>query len=202
MNIKRPTFPLPSSLPAVPSPHFSELFSQNPEIPYLQKATPPNSLQTKVVPHCRFTLFLWGLAAGRRLSASELLRPRLSRDERLVAVAGRPARGCPGPRYLRALVLLRWESRGDALGRRESASVHRKDWKITPTLSYSTSPTPCTGVKHPGKIKGKRQWRFILVHFSSPFRFQQNWEQGRRRNRDLRGGKDLVCVCVCVCVYR
>lgn len=59
MNIKRPTFPLPSSLPAVPSPHFSELFSQNPEIPYLQKATPQTPYKLK-----SFALQIYALSVG------------------------------------------------------------------------------------------------------------------------------------------
>ena len=49
MYIKRPTFPLPSSRPGVPSPapHFSELFSQIPAICYLEKATPQTPYKLK-----------------------------------------------------------------------------------------------------------------------------------------------------------
>ena len=85
---------------------------------------PPNSLQTKVVPHYRSTLFGWDLAVVRRLSASELLGQRVSRGREAGGGSAAPrwSRLSLPARPRRAVVSIR----EDAPGCQESASVHRK----------------------------------------------------------------------------
>lgn len=101
---KRPTFPLSSSLPAVSSPHFSEQFSQNPAIRYLQKASrPPTPYKLKSFLTTDLRSFggiwLWSEDFPSQCCSASAFPG----EERLVA--GLPTRGCPGSRYLRALVV-------------------------------------------------------------------------------------------------
>ena len=188
---KRPTFPLPSSPPAVSSPHFSEQFSPNPAIRYLQKASRPPTpykLKSFLTTDLRSSggIWLWSEDFPRQ-SCSASAFPG---EERLVA--GLPPRGGPGSRYLRALGPTVVSIREDALGCQESASVHRKGWKITPhshlipvphlALAWSTGED---------QVSRTVAVYFGAFQFSFPFPAKHS---GERRRTFV----EKTCVCVCV----
>lgn len=189
MYIKRPTFPLPSSRPGVPSPapHFSELFSQIPAICYLEKATPQTPYKLKSFRTADLHPFL---ARGVGVSSCGP-RTFFGRAARPVPFTA-PATCAPSPSCGQNPGKMQPDAEKAPL-RIQTAEEKKKK---TPTLSNSTSPTSCTGVKHPGKIKCQSQERLIWC-ISAPLSVSSKIENtGEERTWTFK--EKTLCVCVCV----
>lgn len=140
-----PPFPCyPSLLVFLPPRLISEsCFHKIPQFSTL-KSKAPNSLLTKVVPHCRFALFAWGLAGVRRLfRVRAALAAPSSSVEAGGGVGGSASRRCPqlslpGRPRVRVVtnpVKSHWED--------EKTPLSTETIENQPKHSNGTRPTPC-----------------------------------------------------------